>query len=123
MGLINNIILFFKTLKELVFGGNGLSKQSMIVEGLIPIYGVGKVRNQVIKSIKDDCNRVIRKEPWRDTPEKIMESKMAQQALTNPDYMRMLQKVGLGEIHMKLLAKEALGEKNKPSMRGVRGVK
>lgn len=79
-------------------GDRKLAKMSHIVMGQIPIYGKDAVRLQMIKAIESDLKRAVRK----NNTETILDN-----ALSTPEYMLLLHKVGLDESHLRVMAMEA----------------
>lgn len=101
----------FKDLKKgfaFIFGkpkpGEGdrkLAKVATMVEAQIGTYGIRAVRTQVIKSIEGDMKRTAKK--GKEAVDSLM-----QNAFDTPEYMRLLQKIGLDESHVRVMAMEAL---------------
>tara|TARA_Y100000310_G_scaffold225618_1_gene227621 strand:- start:1525 stop:1878 length:354 start_codon:yes stop_codon:yes gene_type:complete len=87
-------------------GDKGLAYMSRIVAGQIDVYGARSVRVQVIKSIENDFKRDARK--GSDGIEKTI-----QNALATPDYMRMLHRLGLEESHIRVMAMQALKDRER----------
>ena len=82
-------------------GDRKLAKMSIIAEGQIGVYGKQAVRTQVIKGIESDLKRTAKN--GKDAVEALV-----QNALATPEYMRLLHKIGLEELHIRIMAKEAL---------------
>lgn len=83
-------------------GDRKLAKLSMIVMAQIPLYGTRAVRLQVIKSIETDLKRKAKK-GGEDAVEGMVEN-----ALGTPEYMKLLRKLDMGEPHLRVMAMEAL---------------
>ena len=88
-------------------GDRKLAKMSMIVMAQIPFYGKISVSKQVIKGIESDLNRKAKK-GGKDAVESMLEN-----ALRTPEYMRLLRKLDLGEPHLRIMAREALKNRDK----------
>jgi len=86
-------------------GDRKLAKMSRIVMAQIPVYGKRIVRGQVIKSIESDLKHKAKK-GGKDAVEDMLKN-----ALQTPEYMRLLQKLDLGEPHLRVMAMEALKNK------------
>jgi len=82
-----------------------LSVVSKVVRGQIKAFGVDIMRPRVIKTIEDDLRREAKKRGQAGV------DKMLQEALNTPAYMDMLKDLGMGEEHLRLMAKEATDEK------------
>ena len=110
MGLVQGVKDFHKGL-SIIFGkpkpGEGdrkLAKMAILVEGQIDVYGKQAVRTQVIKSIESDFKRTAKK--GKEAVDALMQT-----AFATPEYMRMLHKIGLDEPHVRVMAIEALRNK------------
>jgi len=88
-------------------GDRKLAKMSQIVMAQIPNYGKRAVRTQVIKSIESDFRK------WSKKGGKVLIEENIQNALSTPEYMDLLHKLGLEEVHLRIMAKEALRKNNK----------
>lgn len=82
-------------------GDRKLAKMATLVEGQIDVYGKQAVRTQVIKSIESDMKRAAKK------GEAAVDA-LTQNALSTPEYMKMLHRIGLEEPHIRVMAMEAL---------------
>jgi len=83
-------------------GDRKLAKMSQIVMAQIPNYGKRAVRTQVIKSIESDFKK------WNKKGGKDLIEEKIQTALKTPEYMSLLHKLGLEEVHLRIMAKETL---------------
>ena len=83
-------------------GDRKLAKTSRMVTAMIPSYGKRAVRTQVIKSIESDFKRKSKK-GGKDALEEMIDN-----ALKTPEYMELLKTLGLEEVHLRIMAKEAL---------------
>lgn len=109
MSIITGARDFVKGIVFLVRGSRGIKAEgdkklaylSRIINGQIDMYGTRAVRTQVIKSIEGDLKRMSRK--GEDEVEKRI-----QNALSTPDYMKMLHRLGLEEPHLRVMAMQAL---------------
>ena len=88
-------------------GDRKLAKMSQIVMAQIPNYGKRAVRTQVIKSIESDFKK------WSKKGGKDLVEEKIQNALRTPEYMQLLRKLDLNEIHLRIMAKEALKKNEK----------
>ena len=107
MSILSGIKDFFNGLST-IFGkpkpGEGdrkLAKLATIVEGQIDIYGKNVVRDQVIKSIESDMKRAAKK--GKDSTDALIKN-----ALSTPEYMKLLRRLDLGEPNIIVMAREAL---------------
>lgn len=105
---IKSSVKDFRSGLSIIFGkpdpGEGdrkLAKMAVIVEGQIDVYGKQAVRTQVIKSIESDMRRAAKK--GKNAVDTIVQT-----ALSTPEYVRMLHKLGLEEPHIRVMAMEAL---------------
>lgn len=82
-------------------GDKALAYYSRIALGQINVYGADVVRTQIIKSIEKDLKRKAKK--GEEAVQQMMDN-----AFGTPDYMHLLQQVGLNKEHVKAIAAEAL---------------
>ena len=87
-------------------GDRKLAKLATIIEGQIDVYGKKAVQRQVIQGIESDLKRTVKK------GETAVNS-LVQTALDTPEYMHMLNRVGLNESHVRIMAMEALKKNGK----------
>ena len=83
-------------------GDRKLAKISILVMGQIPVYGKDTVKVQVIKGIDGDLKRAMKK-GGKDAVEKLI-----QNAITTPEYMRLLYKLGMSESDIRVLSMEVM---------------
>lgn len=86
-------------------GDRKLAKMSDIVMAQIPFYGTRAVRIQVIRSIESDLKRKAKK-GGKEAVDNMLEN-----ALQTPEYMSLLHKLGLEEPHLRVMAMQALKNK------------
>lgn len=103
---IKTAISNFRNGLSIIFGkpreGEGdrkLAKMSIMVMEMIPQYGKVAVRTQVIKSIEGDLKRATKKGPDE------VEKKIAN-ALSTPEYRRLLHRLDLNEYHLRVIARD-----------------
>ena len=82
-------------------GDRRLAKVATIVESQISVYGKQAVRMQVIKSIEHDMGKAAKKG-------NVAVDSLVQTAFDTPEYMHMLQSLGIGESHIRVLAMQAV---------------
>ena len=75
---------------------------SRFLRGFIAIEGVDKVRKKLIKGIEGDLRRAVRKNPQATVEELILS------ATEEPEYMTLLDDLGMNIEHLRVLAREAL---------------
>jgi len=79
-------------------GDRKLAKMSKIIVAQIPMYGKNQVRTQVIKSIESDLKKAKKKGG------KEAVNAMIDNAISTPEYMELLRKLGMDEPHLRALA-------------------
>ena len=91
-----------KKVKE-ELGNKSLFYVSRILRAVIVIKGPDKVRKELIKGVEGDMKRAVKKNPSVTVEELIAP------ALSTPEYMALLDDLGMNIEHLRVLAKEALG--------------
>jgi len=83
-------------------GDRALARMSKLVMAQIDAYGKQAVRSQLVRSIENDLRKAAKKGG------KEAVDKVAENALATPEYMQLLQRLGLEEAHIRVMAMQAL---------------
>ena len=94
-----------KKVKE-ELGSKSLFYVSRILRGVIGIKGPDNVRRELIKGVEGDMKRAVKKNP------SVTVEELVTPALETPEYMALLDDLGMNIEHLRVLAKEALGVKS-----------
>lgn len=92
---------------EKEYGDASLARVCRGMYSLIPKVGIPEMRNRVIKWVELDVNRAVKDNRDPTRAREVIDGMIAA-AMRTPDYVKLIEAVGLNEDHLHLMKNEAL---------------